>query len=200
MDEQKDRLQRARRQANYENASDAARAFGWVVSTYLSHENGTRSLNVESALKYSKAFRVNHYWLLTGIGNPDTLMSVPVVGYVGAGAVLFPADNHVKVNGLDMVEAPPTGDVAVIAVIVRGDSMFPAYRDGDIIFLDKEPSSAEYYLNKECVVTLPGGEKYLKTVTKGSQPGLYTLMSWNAPPIVDVEVESAVPVRWVQKR
>ena len=77
--------------------------------------------------------------------------------------------------------------------------MFPAYRDGDIIFLDREPSSAEYYLNKECVVTLPGGEKYLKIVTKGSQPSLYTLISWNAPPIADVEVESVVPVRWVQK-
>ena len=77
--------------------------------------------------------------------------------------------------------------------------MLPAYRDGDIIFYDQEPAAPEPYLNKECVVNLVDGRKYLRTITKGSGDGLYTLTSWNASPIVDVEVESVVPVRWVQR-
>jgi DNA-binding XRE family transcriptional regulator len=90
--EPQDRLQKARQEAGYENAVDAARAFGWGQSTYISHENGTRGLKPTIAEKYARAFRVTPEWLLYGNKGKKAQAlaaerrTVPLVGYVGAGA------------------------------------------------------------------------------------------------------------------
>lgn len=65
-DRPSDRLREARKQ-RYDSAADAARAFGWTVSTYTHHENGTREYDHAQAQKYGRAFRVNWIWLLTGV-------------------------------------------------------------------------------------------------------------------------------------
>jgi len=67
--EPKDRLKWAREQANYAQASDAARAMGVKVATYIAHENGSRKLT-RSADRYARFFRVSMEWLLTGRGAP----------------------------------------------------------------------------------------------------------------------------------
>jgi hypothetical protein len=59
-----DRLKDARVTATYGTAKAAAEAFGWVVPTYISHENGTRSFDVDMAMKYARAFKVRPGWLL----------------------------------------------------------------------------------------------------------------------------------------
>jgi transcriptional regulator with XRE-family HTH domain len=59
------RLQQARAQAGYENATDAAKMFGWNENTYRSHENGERGIT-RAADKYARAFGVTSGWLLTG--------------------------------------------------------------------------------------------------------------------------------------
>lgn len=61
-----DRLQQARRDAGYATAADAARRFGWNVNTYTSNENGNRAFSRTKAVEYSKAFKVDLEWLLTG--------------------------------------------------------------------------------------------------------------------------------------
>ncbi len=66
------RLRAARAKAGYEQGSDAARAFGWTVSTYGSHENGTRGIG-RAAKAYARAFKVPLGWLLNGEGSPDDL-------------------------------------------------------------------------------------------------------------------------------
>ena len=53
-----ERLRDVRRKAGYRTGSDAARAFGWTVGTYLSHENGNRGVDSETAERYAKAFGV----------------------------------------------------------------------------------------------------------------------------------------------
>lgn len=58
------RLQEARAKAGFSGPTEAARAFGWGISTYLSHENGTRGLRPAVADRYAKAFRVPAEWLL----------------------------------------------------------------------------------------------------------------------------------------
>lgn len=59
-----DRLREARAKSGYDSAVDAAEAFGWQVSGYRHHENGTRPFGVEQAKRYGRAFRVNPGWLL----------------------------------------------------------------------------------------------------------------------------------------
>ncbi len=57
------RLQRARREAGFDNASEAARRFGWNENNYRSHENGQRGFKPDSAEKYADAFGVRPEWL-----------------------------------------------------------------------------------------------------------------------------------------
>lgn len=59
-----ERLRLAREKRGFSSAQEAADHFGWTVSTYRSHENGTRGLTQEAARKYGAAFRVAPGWLL----------------------------------------------------------------------------------------------------------------------------------------
>ena len=70
------RLQEARRKAGYENATDAARAFGWNPVTYGAHENGGRGLS-RQAERYAKAFGVTPEWLLYGRNKGEVSSGVP---------------------------------------------------------------------------------------------------------------------------
>jgi transcriptional regulator with XRE-family HTH domain len=51
---------------NYSTGTDAARAFGWTVSTYLGHENGDRQPSVKAARRYAAAYKVPWTWILDG--------------------------------------------------------------------------------------------------------------------------------------
>lgn len=50
----------------YETAADAAAAHNWNLSTYRSHENGTRGLTKRNAPRYARAYGVPVTWLLHG--------------------------------------------------------------------------------------------------------------------------------------
>lgn len=65
-----DRLKQARKRAGYQTASEAARALGMSVQTYIHHENGERKLTPH-AVRYATFFRVNVGWLLSGKGQID---------------------------------------------------------------------------------------------------------------------------------
>ena len=59
-----ERLRQARIDKGYGSAADAARAFGWAISTFTSHENGTRGFGVDEAKRYGRALGKNPGWLL----------------------------------------------------------------------------------------------------------------------------------------
>lgn len=61
---QNDRLRQARIAASYKSAAKAAEAFGWNISTYRHHENGTRGFGQDHARAYGRAFYVSAAWLL----------------------------------------------------------------------------------------------------------------------------------------
>jgi phage repressor protein C with HTH and peptisase S24 domain len=89
----------------------------------------------------------------------------------------------------------------MVAVRVRGDSMFPVYRDGDLIYYSRDADFHESEcLGAECVVKVVEGPTLVKTVMRGSANGLFSLLSYNAPPIADRRIEWAAPVLWVDKR
>lgn len=52
--------------SSHKTASDAARAHGWPISTYLGHENGDRAPSQGSARRYGVAYRVAWHWILGG--------------------------------------------------------------------------------------------------------------------------------------
>lgn len=69
MDDIHSRLTESRIKAGYETATDAAKAMGVNVPTYLGHENGNRGITRSAAVKYARFFQVSLEWLLTGTGS-----------------------------------------------------------------------------------------------------------------------------------
>lgn len=124
---------------------------------------------------------------------------VTVVGMVGAGAEIFSIDDHMKGAGLDEVDVPPNGaSDTTVAVILRGDSMEPAYSNGDIVYYDRVETGDLANLNgRTCVVRLSDGRTFIKRLFKSN--GTYVLQSHNAEPIVVASVEWAARVLWVKK-
>lgn len=178
----------------YKQPAEAAGAFGWKASTYHGHENGDRpGARLATLKRYAKAYKVRWEWLLDGSGSPIAKGgSIPVEGYVGAGAEFIPfADDN---PGLG--DAPMTVEPESTAVIVRGDSMYPRYFDGEYLYYIKAERDPLDFIGQECVISLPDGRKYIKILRKGSRKGLFNLESWNAPTIEDQPVEWAAPVTW----
>lgn len=191
--EMHERLQLARERAGFATAAEAARRFGWVESTYRAAENGSRPPTRTKAIVYARSFRVSPEWLLLGIGDAER-GPVPVVGYVGAGAEVFAIDDG---GSLDEIEPPPGIGPNAVAVIVRGNSMYPRYQEGDILIYDEHCTLAQAD-GEECVVSLIDGRKYVKIIRADGEL-LATLESWNHPPIRSVQVEWVARIKWVKR-
>ena len=190
------RLRQARSK-RYAQAKEAATAHGWGVSTYISHENGTRGFRFDTAQVYARAFGVDATWLMTGRNPPVRgRQTVPLVGYVGAGGSIMPVDDHAQGAGIEEVEAPPDLDQAVVAVQVRGDSMYPAFHAGDIIYYG-EHVPPDTIAGKDCVVQFADGRMMVKTLHRAGDA--YTFSSYNAPPIL-APFNWVAPVLWIKRR
>jgi phage repressor protein C with HTH and peptisase S24 domain len=161
MIEKNDRLKKARVDAGFRYASDAANAMGLVASTYRAHENGQNDFNFEEAQVYAKKFGVDPLWLMHGDlhsanGNSVTAASpepfelpnaiigdkitgigrkIPVYGQAVGGV-----DGEFLMNGniLYEVMAPPVLShiSGAYGVSISGESMSPRYEDGEIAFVD----------------------------------------------------------------
>lgn len=118
----------------------------------------------------------------------------PLVGYVGAGAEIVPFGNDERLEYLD---APPGISAKAVAVQVRGDSMAPSYRDGAILFYDAVVDPNEM-IGRECVVHLSDGRKFVRILTRGSQPRTFSLISTNGAPVLDVMLDGASRIVWIK--
>jgi Peptidase S24-like len=133
-------------------------------------------------------------------GDDQISPQIAAAGYVGAGAEIHAIDDHTNGAGIEMIDRPPGLREDVVAVIVRGESMYPVYRDGDVLFYARNDARDLVELvGVDCVVRTLDGRSYVKLLRRGSRRGVWTLTSHNAPDITDVRVEWAAPVRWIQK-
>ena len=118
------------------------------------------------------------------------LNSVPIMGRVGAGAVIEPENEQVPPEGLGEVQLPFPIAEETIAFEVAGDSMLPKYENGDIIvvYRDQRHPLTIFY-GEEAAVRLKSGERYLKTIERGKSAHSVNLTSFNAKPINGVKLE-----------
>jgi len=197
MEEPSDRLRKARKDAGFQSAAQAAEAYGWTGSTYASHENGTRGLRPAAAARYAKAFKVPAEWLLYGKGRqtkgaPQTTHGhVPLVGYVAAGA----AAHFMAAGELGEVPAPDHPTDATVAVEIRGDSL-GSFFDRWLVYYDdvRRPITSDL-VGRLCVVGLSDGRVLIKKPVRSRTKGLFHLLSQTEDPILDAEVEWAARVK-----
>lgn len=148
---------------------------------------GTRAISAAELLAIEQ---------ILGTSYPRTLQ-IPLKGMVGAGAEVNLLSND---DLWEMVDAPPNPKLGCIAVRVSGDSMFPAYEDGELIYYS-ENLPPDMLLNRKCVVKLADGRIFVKILQPG-RDGFFNLASINPlyPQMVDQAVEWAARIDWTRPR
>ncbi len=128
----------------------------------------------------------------------STAARAPLVGAVGAGEKIAPFDQDATFEEIDA----PRGMKHPAAVVVRGDSMEPAYRDGDVLLYERASDVPRQALGADCIVQAADQNMYVKVLQKGSRADRYDLISYNPrhPPIADAKLLWAAPIEWVKRR
>ncbi len=116
-------------------------------------------------------------------------------GFVGAGQEVYQFED----GDAGWADAPPDATDATEAVEVQGSSMLPVYKSGTILYYSMQLPPDEM-IGEQCVVKLEDERTLVKTLTRGKERGLYTLVSFNADPIEDVGVIWAAPIDWIKPR
>lgn len=170
-----------------------------LVGTSTQHlqrlESGQRRLFQDMINKLALALKCDPSDIISDISYDE---KISLVGYVGVGAEIFPIDALMKGRGLEAVEVPiiRRKDISakeILAVRVEGDSMLPSIYSGDVIYFHAN-NSIENCLRRRCVIRLKDGRAFIKELHIGAKPGRYNLISANASPIEDVEIEWAYKI------
>lgn len=173
-----------------------ATAMGTTRSQYVKLERGERRLSQDWIERAATALGVSPAAIL-GSRN-DT---VPLVGVIGAGGTIYPIDDHEQGAGLEEVEVPPGAGPSTVAAEVRGDSMPGIAEEGWFIYWDERQSAPDdRHIGKLCVVGLNDGRVLVKKIYRSKAPGLFTLFSTGADPIMDVVIEWAAKVSFIKPR
>lgn len=142
----------------------------------------------------ARALDVDPLWLEKGIDPDAPSRSVPLKGFIGAGQYVEALE-----HGPDEIDAPADSHPDTVAAQIKGDSQLPMLHDGWVIYWSILNPPA-LMVNKMAVVQLSDGRIMVKTLRNGSQPGLWTLTSFNAADIVDVPVDWAAKIDWIKPR
>jgi transcriptional regulator with XRE-family HTH domain len=154
---------------------------------------GKRGLSAEEMIAISE---------ICGVDLPTMQKQLPpvaVVGRVGAGARVPLIDAFEKGDGLYQVVRPPQlPGRGIVAVEVEGDSMAPMYQPGHLLFFTRHSHETvlEDDIGKPCVVEDACGMAWVKMLKRGSEAGLWNLISLNpsAESVWDVDVKWAAKV------
>lgn len=170
-----------------------------VKPTTLSLQVGNNRTLVKDLLEKGRDVQLGTLTKLAGALDVDLseLLAAPrvtVAGYIGAGGEIIFED----LGSEETVIRPPGISGPLVALVVRGSSMLPKYKDGDIIYIQRQHDGwLPDYIGEDCAVRLTTGETYIKQLMAGSDAGKFTLLSLNAPPMLDVEIEWATPVLFI---
>jgi phage repressor protein C with HTH and peptisase S24 domain len=159
----------------------------------IAHPQITQLLKGKRRIKADELDKIAAY-----LGSKPPLgEAVPIVGYVRAGqeAVLYGEGQ----GPFDYAPMPPGGNVHTVAVKAQGESMRGRIESGDLVYYDDrhEPPTADL-LGRLCVTGLSDGRVMVKRLLAGSLPGLYHLLSTSEDPMLDVPLDWAARVLWIQ--
>ncbi len=153
------------------------------------------SPSVDTLVAVAKVLGIKPSQLIDG--DENIKLTIPVVGIVSAGEGWTPVDDGVDGNVEFELGAHDT-----IAVEVRGDSMAPVYRNGDMLICHRRfGPNADNLIGLDCVIRTAKGDNFVKILKRGSRPNRFNLKSYN--PVVDDIEEVALawvaPVAWIKR-
>ena len=132
---------------------------GWENNAAVPRESAVRAM--------MELFNVSRNELL---GEPEgpaaTVTTIPVLGSVIAGQPAYAAENII---GWEEVTAKMAKQGKLFALKVRGDSMLPEFKEGDIVIVKKQPDVES---GEIAVVLINGDEGTLKRVKK-TEDGIF---------------------------
>jgi transcriptional regulator with XRE-family HTH domain len=135
--------------------------------------------------------------LMRFLGLKQGAKEVPVVGYVSAGDTSV---HYTAQDRMDTIPGPEDTSEATVAVMIRGESLGPAF-DGWYAFYDdvRHPPTPDL-MGELCVVGLPDERVLIKQIRAASVPGLYHLISQAGDaPMTDVRVSWAARVKHLSR-
>jgi transcriptional regulator with XRE-family HTH domain len=124
-------------------------------------------------------------------GRPQRAATIPVVGYVGAGAE---AHFYPPGGDLDRVGAPHGSPADLVAAEIRGDSIGSLFDRWLVFYDDVRPAMTPDLIGKLCVVGLADGRIMVKKIAPG-RGKLFNLVSERGPVIENVSIEWAARVK-----
>lgn len=132
----------------------------------------------------------NRYKALRGMVAGQVSGEVRVMGYIGTGAEITPEFEQIPPDGLKQIEVPFELPADIIAFEVVGDSMLPAYREGDVVLVRESGKyRAEDFYEQDAAVRTSDGKRYIKEIHPGQRKGTVNLLSHNATLIKDQRLE-----------
>lgn len=96
---------------------------------------------------------------LTPISSPTKIIRIPVLGSIPAGAAIEAVENILEWE--DIPEEWTYGGRQYFGLLVRGDSMYPEYLDGDTVIIRKQPCCDS---GDDCAVIINAADATLKRV------------------------------------
>ena len=122
-------------------------------------ENGKRSIKEEEISKVAQIFGISTDTLL-GVNTPRPGNRIPILGTVVAGQPAYAAENIV---GWEEVTDKMSMQGKLFALKVKGSSMEPEFKEGDIVIVREQPDIESGDI---AVVLINGDEATLKKVKK----------------------------------
>jgi transcriptional regulator with XRE-family HTH domain len=179
--------------------SGLAKALGRSPSAVTDLLNGSRRLRAEEIAVAAAYLGVEPPRFLGGRGGVSPPgVAVPVVGFVGAGAEAhFYADGQ---GPFDEVASPDDASDRTVAVQVRGHSLGTLFDNWLVFYDDIRNPPDDSLVGRMCVCGLSDGRVLIKSVKRSPNTGLWNLLSNTEPPIYDVGLDWAAPVREMRPR
>jgi len=182
-----------RDQKKHGKTQKALAAFLGIQESAVSNVlTGKREIRLDEVAKIAEFFNAI----------PPALTSVfpvDIIGKIGAGGHIETRWENSETplfrvyTDIEFKKAP------VVGYQVSGESMSPAFEDGDVVVVKKLGDDPLSILNKDAVVFIEDEGRFLKKVLPGSRPGLFNLYSYNAPLMLDKQIRWVSKIRHVMK-
>lgn len=186
---------RARREELDISQDELAAAVGVKQNTVSSWEVGRTDPKREQMPRIATALGLSLSALELGDNAPE-LRKFSIMGLIGTGEAVEPLEDNAR---LGEVEAPAWVPENAGVVVVRGRSMRPLYRDGNVLLFWQWAADPTPFvgINEPVVCRLTSGGMLVKMIKEeGSAPGLWTLESINPnwEDLPDQRLESVAPI------